>query len=97
MNEKEESNEMEVEKSTEIFGAYNANADEAPSGVGTASSGLNVDCSVKGNNSFRVMAPSGTIVSVLINLHLLVMNVSKHWTRLGAQEGSNQLGNFNLK
>lgn len=45
------------------------------------------------NNNTRVMASSGTIGSVSISLHpLVIMNVSEHWTRLRAQEGSDQLG-----
>ncbi|XP_014205505.1 COP9 signalosome complex subunit 6 isoform X2 [Copidosoma floridanum] len=43
-------------------------------------------------NSARVMASSGTVGSVSISLHpLVIMNVSEHWTRLRAQEGSDQL------
>lgn len=44
-------------------------------------------------NAIKVMASSGTIGSVSISLHpLVIMNVSEHWTRLRAQEGSDQLG-----
>ncbi|XP_020289305.1 COP9 signalosome complex subunit 6 [Pseudomyrmex gracilis] len=43
-------------------------------------------------NAIKVMASSGTIGSVSISLHpLVIMNVSEHWTRLRAQEGSDQL------
>lgn len=45
------------------------------------------------SSSSRVMASSGTVGSVSISLHpLVIMNVSEHWTRLRAQEGSEQLG-----
>lgn len=45
------------------------------------------------SGSVKVMASSGTIGSVSISLHpLVIMNVSEHWTRLRAQEGSDQLG-----
>lgn len=45
------------------------------------------------SNAIRVMASSGTVGSVSISLHpLVIMNVSEHWTRLRAQEGSDQLG-----
>ncbi|XP_034943426.1 COP9 signalosome complex subunit 6 [Chelonus insularis] len=44
------------------------------------------------NNTCRVMASSGTVGSVSVSLHpLVIMNVSEHWTRLVAQEGSEQL------
>ncbi|XP_012526287.1 COP9 signalosome complex subunit 6 [Monomorium pharaonis] len=44
------------------------------------------------SGSVKVMASSGTIGSVSISLHpLVIMNVSEHWTRLRAQEGSDQL------
>lgn len=47
------------------------------------------------NSAFRVMATSGTVGSVSISLHpLVIMNISEHWTRLRAQEGSDQLGNW---
>lgn len=45
------------------------------------------------SNAKSVMASSGTVGSVSISLHpLVIMNVSEHWTRLRAQEGSDQLG-----
>lgn len=41
----------------------------------------------------NVMASSGTVGSVTVSLHpLVIMNVSEHWTRLRAQEGSAQQG-----
>lgn len=47
----------------------------------------------KVSGSVKVMASSGTVGSVSISLHpLVIMNVSEHWTRLRAQEGSDQLG-----
>lgn len=40
-----------------------------------------------------VMASSGTVGSVSISLHpLVIMNISEHWTRLRAQEGTSQTG-----
>ena len=96
MSEKEQSNEMEVEENG-ISGASNAEAGEAPMEVGTASSASNADSAVTQNNSVRIMASSGTVGSVSISLHpLVIMNVSEHWTRLRAQEGSDQLGNCTL-
>lgn len=39
----------------------------------------------------KVMASSGTVGSVSVSLHpLVLMNVSEHWTRLRAQEGTAQ-------
>lgn len=51
------------------------------------------------NNSIStgkaVMASPGTIPSVTVSLHpLVIMNISEHWTRRRAQEGSPQQGNF---
>lgn len=41
----------------------------------------------------NVMASSGTVGSVTVSLHpLVIMNISEHWTRLRAQEGSPQQG-----
>lgn len=40
-----------------------------------------------------VMASSGTVGSVSISLHpLVIMNISEHWTRLRAQNGTAQQG-----
>lgn len=40
-----------------------------------------------------VMASAGTVGSVTVSLHpLVIMNVSEHWTRLRAQEGCPQQG-----
>lgn len=42
-----------------------------------------------------VMASSGTVGSVSVSLHpLVIMNISEHWTRLRAQEGTAQQGNL---
>lgn len=48
---------------------------------------------VNPTSAVRIMASSGTVGSVSISLHpLVIMNVGEHWTRLRAQEGSDQLG-----
>ena len=40
-----------------------------------------------------VMASSGTVGSVTVQLHpLVIMNISEHWTRIRAQEGQAQQG-----
>lgn len=45
------------------------------------------------DNIKSVMASSGTVGSVSISLHpLVIMNISEHWTRLRAQEGTAQQG-----
>ena len=45
------------------------------------------------DNTKSVMATSGTVGSVSISLHpLVIMNISEHWTRLRAQEGAAQQG-----
>lgn len=41
----------------------------------------------------NVMASSATVGSVSLSLHpLVLMNISEHWTRIRAQEGSAQQG-----
>lgn len=46
----------------------------------------------------NVMANPSTIPSVTVSLHpLVIMNISEHWTRIRAQEGSPSQGNFALK
>jgi COP9 signalosome complex subunit 6 len=43
----------------------------------------------------NVMASTGTSGSVSISLHpLVIMNISEHWTRVRAQEGKPQQGEF---
>lgn len=43
-----------------------------------------------------VMASSGTVGSVSISLHpLVIMNISEHWTRIRAQEGTAHQGRIN--
>lgn len=54
---------------------------------------MEVDDGVAVNKS--VMASSGTVGSVSVSLHpLVIMNISEHWTRLRAQEGTAQQGNL---
>ncbi|XP_048514201.1 COP9 signalosome complex subunit 6 [Athalia rosae] len=65
-----------------------ANEMEVDEGVATSA----MDTTPIAGNPKSVMASSGTIGSVSISLHpLVIMNVSEHWTRLRAQEGSDQL------
>ncbi|XP_012272793.1 COP9 signalosome complex subunit 6 [Orussus abietinus] len=48
--------------------------------------------SMSPNSAVRVMASSGTVGSVSVSLHpLVIMNISEHWTRLRAQAGTDQL------
>ena len=81
--------EMEVDEN-------NGPAAEAPMEVaaGSVEKGPSTSgTSSNPNSACRVMASSGTVGSVSISLHpLVIMNVSEHWTRLRAQEGSDQLG-----
>jgi hypothetical protein len=71
-----------------------AQADPEAAGASKTGSGIaSNSANSQSNNAVRVMASSGTIGSVSISLHpLVIMNVSEHWTRLRAQEGSDQLG-----
>lgn len=53
-----------------------------------ASTAMEVD-----DNNKNVMASSATVGSVSVSLHpLVIMNISEHWTRLRAQEGTAQQG-----
>ena len=41
------------------------------------------------------MAAAGTVGSVTVSLHpLVIMNISEHWTRIRAQEGKPQQGKW---
>lgn len=52
---------------------------------GGASAGANTN---KLTNTSNIMAGTGTVPSVTISLHpLVIMNISEHWTRIRAQAG----------
>jgi COP9 signalosome complex subunit 6 len=54
---------------------------------------MEVDAGDEANKS--VMALSGGAGSISLSLHpLVIMNISEHWTRIRAQEGSAQQGFF---
>ncbi|KAI4486229.1 hypothetical protein M0802_012440 [Mischocyttarus mexicanus] len=64
---------------------------EVPMEVDEDTSERDPDASVSLASAMKVMASSGTVGSVSISLHpLVIMNVSEHWTRLRAQEGTEQ-------
>lgn len=66
---------------------------DTPMEVDDDTSGKNSIMSTNTPSAIKVMASSGTVGSVSISLHpLVIMNVSEHWTRLRAQEGTDQLG-----
>lgn len=98
--EKQQPSEMEIDEDNAA--ASGSSAQEATMEVAqleTADARVvdePVDEAVAGqssSSSARVMASSGTVGSVSISLHpLVIMNVSEHWTRLRAQEGKDQLG-----
>ena len=84
---KQQSSEMEVDENNGP--TVDAPMELAPS----VAVGKTATTSTNTNSACRVMASSGTVGSVSISLHpLVIMNVSEHWTRLRAQEGSDQLG-----
>ncbi|OAD47012.1 COP9 signalosome complex subunit 6 [Eufriesea mexicana] len=65
---------------------------DTPMEVDEDTSGKNNTTSTNPPSAIKVMASSGTVGSVSISLHpLVIMNVSEHWTRLRAQEGIDQL------
>lgn len=54
---------------------------------------MEVDENVAVVQGKSVMASSGTVGSVSVSLHpLVIMNISEHWTRIRAQEGSARQG-----
>lgn len=49
----------------------------------------------EGGQVKNVMASSGTVGSVSVSLHpLVIMNISEHWTRRRAQNGAAEQGNI---
>lgn len=91
MNEsKQRSSDMEVDDN-------NAAPVEVPMEVDEDTSERDPKTSANLTSTIKVMASSGTVGSVSISLHpLVIMNVSEHWTRLRAQEGAEQLGSLIL-
>lgn len=84
--EKQQSNEMDVDENNGI-------SVEVPMEIAPLNIEKDHTTSTSTNTACRVMASSGTVGSVSISLHpLVIMNVSEHWTRLRAQEGTDQLG-----
>lgn len=78
---------MEVEENNA------AASTDTPMEVDEDNSGKTNITSTNPPSAIKVMASSGTVGSVSISLHpLVIMNVSEHWTRLRAQEGTDQLG-----
>ena len=68
---------------------------DTPMEVDDDTSGKSNITSINPSSAIKVMASSGTVGSVSISLHpLVIMNVSEHWTRLRAQEGTDQLGTY---
>ncbi|XP_011138256.1 COP9 signalosome complex subunit 6 [Harpegnathos saltator] len=65
---------------------------ETPMEIDEDTSERNPAMSATPTSAIKVMASSGTVGSVSISLHpLVIMNISEHWTRLRAQEGTDQL------
>lgn len=70
---------------------------DTPMEVDDDTSGKSNIASTNPSSAIKVMASSGTVGSVSISLHpLVIMNVSEHWTRLRAQEGTDQLGTYSV-
>lgn len=88
-DQKQGSSEMEVDDSNTVAAVVSGG--EAPMEVAQPLANPN-------NTTCRVMASSGTVGSVSVSLHpLVIMNVSEHWTRIRAQERGEKLGiNKNL-
>ena len=102
-NDMEVDDEDVVETNAEVMNVDVVQQPPAEAGTctmniaGSSGAGPVINENAGTSNAARVMASSGTIGSVSISLHpLVIMNVSEHWTRLRAQEGSDQLGKFFL-
>lgn len=86
MYEEQRPGDMEVDEN-------NAASLSTPMEIDEDTSERNPTLSGNPASHIKVMASSGTVGSVSISLHpLVIMNVSEHWTRLRAQEGTDQLG-----
>ncbi|KAK0180253.1 hypothetical protein PV327_005917 [Microctonus hyperodae] len=82
-DQKQGSSEMEVDDSNNVAAVVTGG--EAPMEVAQPLANPN-------NTTCRVMASSGTVGSVSVSLHpLVIMNVSEHWTRIRAQERGEKL------
>lgn len=67
----------------------------AGAGVASTSSSNPPKSPVNETAVSNVMANPSTIPSVTVSLHpLVIMNISEHWTRIRAQEGSPSQGRF---
>ena len=107
-DEKQQPSEMEVDEANTGAPASSAGASEAQEAsmdiaqaeteTSSAAAASGAAAAAAAGIGARVMASSGTVGSVSISLHpLVIMNVSEHWTRLRAQEGSDQLGKLNVR
>lgn len=80
--------EVDVELSVKASSSKNSNAASTSDGAKRTkgnTGGASSSVSVTGSN---VMADAGTVPSVTISLHpLVIMNISEHWTRIRAQVG----------
>lgn len=84
---------MEVDSDNNIGEASTSNSatNATPS---TSKSPVDVK-SVTESTTNSVMASPATVPSVTVSLHpLVIMNISEHWTRIRAQDGSPQQGLF---
>lgn len=82
---------MDVDSDNNIGEASTSNwaTNTAPSTSNTPAGKPNMDTSAD-----NVMASPATVPSVTVSLHpLVIMNISEHWTRIRAQNGSPQQGN----
>lgn len=90
--------DMEVDENNTASASHNkAASEEMPMEIDEDTSEQNPTVPATPASTIKVMASSGTVGSVSISLHpLVIMNISEHWTRLRAQEGSDQLGEISL-
>lgn len=71
----------------------NASTSSAKPSLENAAIGLSVVEMKPAVPGLSVMANSSIIPSVTVSLHpLVIMNISEHWTRIRAQNGSKQQG-----
>lgn len=82
-----ESMEIDGEENNIVEASTNKSTTNTPS---TSNSSKSMATASSGSN---VMANPATVPSVTVSLHpLVIMNISEHWTRIRAQDGSPRQG-----
>lgn len=85
---------MDVDSDNNIGEASTSNlATNATPSTSNPLPATNVASNLNESSNNSVMASPSTVPSVTVSLHpLVIMNISEHWTRIRAQNGSPQQG-----